>query len=291
MEDAIRTDDPIETTTKHALADAGRRAATMLFANIETAAAKGIEDTSRIFDLATAYKNVSDSLPLDHESTVTNLRNELQAANDEVAEVRAQLSQMTEARAELFAELNSVDALLSYAKTWTTYTTPIVTHNQRKDVIKSLAERAEALHGVQDAIAKTELDKRVHPANAVATLIMQRNEACVELAAISKQLPADAAKVVQERNALRAELATVKSADTLRHAQAQSRLAAVVGELVDLMSFWRRGDAAYRIAVISLEKHLKAALGDAYQPLVDRARVHRDAGTTTRPDDVGKGQF
>lgn len=249
MED---TNDTILPTFPDTLDAAKRRAAIAIFKCIEAAAAKGIEGVSSLYDLATAFKNASDSLPREPDSTVTNLRNELQAANDEVSEVRGKLAAMTTSRAVLFSELSAIDALLSYAKTWTTYTAPIITHSQRKDVIKSLAERAEVLSGVQGELAKTELDKRNHPANAVATLIMQRNEARVAL-------------VVKQD-----------------HAQ----LAAVIGEVVDLMNFWRRGNDAYHKAAGTLETSLKTALGDAYQPLVDRARVHRDADTTSRPDDA-----
>lgn len=304
MEDAIET---TKTPFPDTLDAAKRRAAIAIFKGIEAAAAKGDGDFPGMFDLATAFKNVSDSLPRETESidaepspsvaalnwffgmvqhevgiadeppryptmaqevghvlgllrgkqgalesTVTNLRNELEAANAEVAEVRGELATLqsklaaeVEARATLFSELCTVDALLNYAKTWTTYTAPIVTYGQRKDVIKSLAERAEVLKGVQDELAKTELDKRMHPANAVGIIVEQRNEARVALFAEKKD--------------------------------SKQKLVQLMGEMVDLMDFWRRGDEAFKSAASSLKDHLKAAFGDEYYSLVTMTGRQRSA--------------
>lgn len=349
-------EDMIKGPTLVAIDAAKRRAAYALFKSIEATANSSVHDVSSMYDLAAAFTNVSDSVAIPNGGAVeTNLRNELQAANDEVAELRAALACIDEvitripasaeprpllvawhrmdiirsmlkasddgvmaqkvksdfvpqldairsllfksgfhshdivgavetalemlaeaqkerdsigeqldasekarealqagydamagAHADRLAELGNVDALLNFARTWTSYDFEINSRGRRVDVIRALAHRSEVLRSLQDEAAAASLYEGMHGESKDA--------------AISRRIDA-------------------------QHEKTRSQLAAVIGALVDLMDFWRRGNDMYRRAAGTLDSRLKLALGEVfYQPLVDAARVHRDAGTTSRPD-------
>lgn len=149
------------------------------------------------------------------------------------------------------ALLGEVDALLQDARKWTTYDFEVNNHGRRMDVIRSLAARAEALHMVQAALAKTDLDPELHPSLAVRRLIdkyltlnavyaelqahgqngdpvMAVRQLTTDLKAVQDENTAmvdalgltgktadprgDAAKVATERDALRATILAVQDA-------------------------------------------------------------------------------
>jgi hypothetical protein len=270
-----------------------------------------------------------------------------------LADLASQYDELQAAIKALRAELAQCDTLLKDARKWTTYDFEINSHGRRMDVIRSLAGRAEALHGVLDALSRTDLDPGILPAYAVSILIerittaqgiadqyavsatqlqmtieqVQRdldianapqstsfadrirafamqaerwrsdlhvvqdeNVAVAEalgLAGKTADLRTDAAKIVQERDAMAKKLASAQGAlaiandhirlvdENLRRAltlspegKAVSDLTDLMQALVELVAFWRRGAEPFRQAAEALEVPIKKVLGESYGAFV-----------------------
>lgn len=306
-------------------------------------AADGFSCVNVVAGVETALESLEQT---QRERDQANAKLDDPSRNRRLAELEHDL---TDAR----AELAQVDAVLKYARKWTTYDFEVNSHGRRMDVIRSLAARAEAIHRVQDALAKTDLDPLIHPANAVnilverittaqgiadqyATSAMQlqltieqvqraldianapqstsladrigafamqaerwrvdlhvvqdENVAVAEalgLAGKTADLRTDAAKVVQERDALAKKLVSAQGAlgiandhirladENLRRAlllspdgKAVSDLTDLMQALVELVAFWRRGAEPFRQAAEALEAPIKKILGESYGAFV-----------------------
>jgi hypothetical protein len=276
------------------------------------------------------------------------------------------LADLIEQRAELQAEINSMGAVLNDAKKWATYDFEINSHGRRMDVIRSLAARAEALHGVQDALAKTDIDPTTHPANAIgilteriataqgiaeeylasATMLqttveqvqraldaanapqstsladrigafaMQAERWRVDLGAVQDELEAvmkalglygktadqagDAAKIAQERDALKSKLVATQNVlhiandllaaanESLRRAlslplkaEAVADVSFIMNALLDLIDFWRRGAEPFRQAATKLDETLRSAFGVSYPLFLVVAQEQRRKQSTS----------
>jgi hypothetical protein len=132
------------------------------------------------------------------------------------------LASLVYLEAEHAAEINAMNAALQDAIKWAGLDLKVTTHIQRRDAIRALARRAEALAAVQDKLAKFGIDPAQHPANAVYILAEQRDTAQSKLAAIRERLdnkPVSSddydvdkvARVVRERDAFRATILAVQN--------------------------------------------------------------------------------
>lgn len=195
-----------------------------------------------------------------------HLRNELQAANDDVAGLREQL-------AKAHAEINSIGAVLQDARKWTTYDFDVNSHGRRMDVLRSLAARAEALSGVQDALGKAEIDPSQHPANGVGILAEQRDGA-------QRKLSSTQAALQIANTQLQVANSNLMAALRLQQSDKPSDSFGVMPRLVALMNFWRKGGEPFRNAADGLEKTLRESLGDSsYDALVAELAKSRKVKT------------
>jgi hypothetical protein len=126
------------------------------------------------------------------------------------------LASLVYLEAEHAAEINAMNAALQDAIKWTGLDLKVTTHIQRRDAIRALARRAEALVAVQDKLAKVGIEPAQHPANVVHILAEQRDEARTALNAILAELQTHGQKgdSVMAIRRLATDLAAVQDENT-----------------------------------------------------------------------------
>jgi hypothetical protein len=219
-----------------------------------------------------------------HGSRMNVLRRIVEADNEVRRSVAAKTAQLVEKHAECQAEINSIGALLQGAIKWTSHEFEVNSHGRRMDVIRDLATRAESIRHVEEALAECKVVKG-HPAQAIRILATDLAAVQDEIAVVTEalglagktaDLPADAAKIVQDRDSLRATILAIQDA-----------LAAMPVDLSRPPNSGSKGDIIDAVASLIADRDaLEGALGHVtrcHQEAIAALSKRRKKGTLAEP--------